>query len=375
MRHTIVDAFHGAGGWSKGLSALGRSSIGVEIDPNMVNTSRAAGHDVVLADVAAVVDPRSLIPPGERCEGFIASPPCPSFSAGGKQLGRKDMPEIISLITELADGIDNRHEKHMHDERSRLTAEPMRWVYALDPDWVALEQVPAVLPIWEHMALVLREHGYNTWTGIAAAERYGVPQTRKRAVLLAHKHREVNEPVATHRSYYPPSHKLFDNPPDAHLPRYVTMAEALGWGMTERPSMSVTGGGTYTGGAEPFGNGARKGIRRERDAGRWVYDRPATTVQGDRRIWPPGHKVNSDDLRRGHTHYGDRAGSQAIRVSVDEAAVLQSFRRGYPWQGTQGKQFLQVGNAVPPKLAEALLRELIGNRSAGKINAAAAFST
>jgi DNA (cytosine-5)-methyltransferase 1 len=343
MRHTIVDAFHGAGGWSKGLSALGRSSIGVEIDPNMVNTSRAAGHDVVLADVAAVVDPRSLIPPGERCEGFIASPPCPSFSAGGKQLGRKDMPEIISLITELADGIDNRHEKHMHDERSRLTAEPMRWVYALDPDWVALEQVPAVLPIWEHMALVLREHGYNTWTGIAAAERYGVPQTRKRAVLLAHKHREVNEPVATHRSYYPPSHKLFDNPPDAHLPRYVTMAEALGWGMTERPSMSVTGGGTYTGGAEPFGNGARKGIRRERDAGRWVY--------------------------------GDRAGSQAIRVSVDEAAVLQSFRRGYPWQGTQGKQFLQVGNAVPPKLAEALLRELIGNRSAGKINAAAAFST
>ena len=47
------------------------------------------------------------------------------------------------------------------------------------------------------------------------------------------------------------------------------MEQALGWGMTERPSMSVTGGGTGAGGAEPFGSAARRGITREEQAGRW----------------------------------------------------------------------------------------------------------
>jgi site-specific DNA-cytosine methylase len=86
-----ADAFHGAGGWAEGLRELGRESVGVEYDPDMVATSRAAGHEVVLADVAAI-DPRELVPEGERCEGVIASPPCPSFSNGGKQLGRRTCP-------------------------------------------------------------------------------------------------------------------------------------------------------------------------------------------------------------------------------------------------------------------------------------------
>lgn len=69
------------------------------------------------------------------------------------------------------------------------------------------------------------------------------------------------------------------------------------------------------------------------------------TVAGDPRIAAPGHH--------------ERQMNNAERVTVAEAAALQSYPPGFTFAGTKTKQFLQVGNAVPPLLAEAILQAVI----------------
>jgi DNA (cytosine-5)-methyltransferase 1 len=85
----------------------------------------------------------------------------------------------------------------------------------------------------------------------------------------------------------------------------------------------------------------------------WPQTRPATTVAGDPRIPQPGHKADSGSLDSPGYMEG------AIRVSIEEAAVLQGFPADYPWQGTRTARFRQIGDAVPPPLAEAILRSLL----------------
>lgn len=106
----------------------------------------------------------------------------------------------------------------------------------------------------------------------------------------------------------------------------------------------------------------------------WTADRLATTVQGDPRIWPPGHKVNSSDEARlgsdeARERYCDRAGTDSVKVTVAEASVLQSFRPDYPWAGSRTKQYEQIGNAVPPLLATHVLAAVTGASSASEVAA------
>jgi hypothetical protein len=80
-----------------------------------------------------------------------------------------------------------------------------------------------------------------------------------------------------------------------------------------------------------------------RDA--WVTERPSTSVNCDPRIAEPG--------RHDPEESGSQYGAATVRVSVEEAAALQSFPPGYPWEaaGTKTAAFRACGNAVPPRLA------------------------
>lgn len=384
----ILDLFAGPGGWSYPLSVLGIRDIGLEWDAWACRTRAAAGQLTLRTDVARY----PVAPFLGRCTGLIASPPCQAWSMAGKRLGLLDQPLVHQAVTDLAAGRDTR-EKLLgacRDVRSLLAAEPMRYLYALkaagEPEWVAMEEVPDVLPLWKQYAAILRSWGFSVWCGILNAADFGVPQTRRRAILLASRTRPAEPPPPTHTQHGEPD-TLFG---PGRAP-WVSMAAALGWGATDRPVPTVCAGGGPGGGPEPFPSGSRKTLADARDRGAWqppprtrgtggpagtapartwslrtnsqanatvrTLDEPAGTLffghRANECVWvaEPAHTTAAD---------GDAPAPKAIRITAAEAGVLQTFPADYPWAGNKGQQFSQVGNAVPPRLAAHLLAPHLG---------------
>lgn len=486
---TVIDLFAGPGGWSEGIRRhLGIRDIGLEWDTAACRTRQAAGHLTIQTDVATYPTRHMA----HLVRGLIASPPCTLFSSAGKGTGRRVLDLLADGIRRLFAGEDCRAEireavypvalaerqaanakkapeKQATPEKVEAAAradafcavlvlEPARWIVELLAadgilDWVCLEQVPAVLPLWQVYAEELRRLGWSAWTGKLNAADYGVPQTRERAILIASRARTVDAPKPTH---YDPRKDDAEAAAGQDflfaptLPRWVSMAQALGWGATDRPVPTVTSGGGSTGGAEPFPSRARQilldaqesgawalrngnqpraavrhadepaptmtfgnnaarvewvlqsrrdsenfkaehgerenravnepaptftgeahrwawGLRNNTSANAsvrsldepagtlffghhlnnvsWVRERPATTVCATDRVSPPGHRDRSPG---GESQF---ASPETVRITAEEAAVLQTFPVDYPWQGTKTKKFEQIGNAVPPLLA------------------------
>lgn len=344
-----------------GAHALTDDVWGIELDEDATATQRAAGMACEQADITSL-DPQDYCWFNDPTVHFHlhASPPCQTFSAAGKGDGRKHLENLGSAAYDiLLRGVTYIDLSDV-PEGSLLVLEPARWIHALRPDSISMEQVRSVLPIWESYAEGLEAIGYSTWTALLRSEQYGVPQTRTRAWLGASLHGAVEPPTPTHSRYHVRKPERLD----ANVLPWVSMAEALGRGMTKRPYVAIAAG-TAKGGQDPEmlgGSGARATVAKAALDGDWLS--PATTVQGDSRIWPRGHKINQADIDRlgeeeAKARYGDRAGSKARRVTVEEAGILQGFPADFPWQGSKTSQFRQVGNAVNPGVAEAVLRSVL----------------
>lgn len=324
----IRDGFAGPGGWAEGLRLLGLTEVGLEWDAAACATRVAAGHRMTIrCDVSAY----PTAPFAGRIKVAIDSSPCQAWSRAGKGLGLVDQPLVHQAVADLAAGRDTRADLKAKclDPRSILAAEPMRWHHDLRPETILMEQVPAVLPLWQQYAQILRGWGYSAWCGILNSADYGVGQARRRAILIASRVRDVTAPAPTHADH-PQGDGLFG----PRLLPWRTMADTLGWGYTRRPAPTVTGGGTETGGAEPWSSTSRAAMRAAMDnPGHWAWRRPAPTVTGT------------------VGHVGGKQVGGHLNLSAGEAAALQSFPGGHPFQGNAGQVALQIGNAMPPLLA------------------------
>lgn len=327
-----LDLFAGPGGWDVALADLDVDVIGVEWDESACATRRAAGHRTLRADVAEL-DPAEL----RGCELQVASAPCPAFSAAGKRAGVRDLHLIYDCAAALVDGTDTRREvrSKLSDKSALLVVEPLRFALVLRPAYIAWEQVPPVLPFWRECGRMLERLGYSTWAGCLSSEQYGVPQTRERAFLMARLDGVVVPPPATHQAYEPGVPAREQLTLAGSLRPWVSMAEAIGQTATPR-SREVL---------HPAGCGDPLQLKGDD----WPERRPATTIAGDSRVFQPG----------GH-HAPGQQSVNSIRISVEDAAVLQGFPRDYPFRGTRSKRFEQVGNAVPPPMARAVLEALLG---------------
>lgn len=317
----ILDLFAGPGGWSEGLRILGMADIGIEWDASACATRAAAGHRTIRADVSAY----PTAPFVGKVTGLIASPPCQDFSVAGKGAGRTG-------------------------DRGRHVDEVIRWADALRPEWIACEEVPPVLPIWEDFATVFRSWGYSAWCGVLNAANYGVPQTRQRAFLIASRVRPALPPEPTHAKAPAPS--LFG----PELAPWVSMADALGWPEVMSGGQWVLRSGQTVAGADLARRPAdRPALTVLSRSDLWCWEQPATTVAGDPRITARCHhdegSQGSNAKSTTQVRAGDYEGTEPVKLTPAEALLLQSFPPGYPVQGTKTKRFEQIGNAVPPLLA------------------------
>ncbi|MFF7351808.1 DNA cytosine methyltransferase [Streptomyces filipinensis] len=276
-----------------------------------------------------------------------------------------ELKSLLKQLGDLNDRLDKLKNKleELGDERTGLVLQPLWWVIerskrpGSEPyEAVILEQVPAVMPVWDEYVKVLASLGYRTRTQLMHTEAFGVPQTRRRAVLMARLDRAALENELhpghlpkvseTHERYQPGSRPPKANQADTlpvdsaegaddkqpqpwvSMGKALKRAQAISSDLPCRPAFTVISN---------YGTGGVPEARGRRD-----HDVPSATITG---------KVSRNRVVEKGTD------KKLDRFTPAEAGVLQTFPVAYPWDGNDISQ--QIGNAVPPRLALHVLRHVL----------------
>lgn len=331
-RPVAVDLFAGAGGLGYGFTKAGyRVALAVEPDKNAAQTYRLnnPGVPVIEASIDDTTTSRKLrryMPGVKRVTTLLAGPPCQGYSAAGT----RDPQAAI-----------NQLYKHV----ARLARE-------LRAETVCLENVPGVQRVKGHGFLTsirdeLREAGFATEAHLVHACEFGVPQHRARYFFLGRRGKRAKapeKPPATHR----PRHANGESslPETPQLLDLLKKLPEVGPGVICEYFQDDRGQEHFNLSTMAHGSWVIKKIRRiKAGEGPISYRRLGAE---EARTLIAGHRALPVHPTRHRT------------ISAREAAVIQGFPRDYIFLGPRGRQPLQIANAVPPPLAQAVAEHLLG---------------
>ena len=318
MSLTTIDLFSGAGGLSLGLEAAGfRSVFAVEIMPDAVATYRSTFPNAVVhgGDICEVDFQRWT-----GVDVVAGGPPCQPFSIGGLRRGREDVRDFLP--------------------------EFVRAVLQVRPRAFIMENVPNLIsfgPYLRHVLAPLLDLYSVSEPQVLNAADYGVPQSRRRLVIVGNRDGQAFRlPPGRPDRRVPSGSVLSGQPKGDPNPSKVVYAK--------RPDLRPN---PYQG--HLFNGGGRA----------LELNRPSPTILAS----AGGNKTHFLDLQDripdyhrhlrlgGRPYVGELPGAR--RLTVAESATLQSFPEWVSFCGSRSSQYTQVGNAVPPRLAQALGDELM----------------
>jgi len=365
---TALDLFSAPGGMSQGFRDAGfRVLAAVDNDPWGCQTLRQNFHgtDVIEADI------QGLTLSG-RVDVVMGGPPCQSFSS----VGRGKINHLARL---------GKRTRFIDDERNRLYKQFVRIVESLQPQFLVMENVPGIVSfqdgeVKDEIQSDFDRIGYSVEVRVLKGADFGVPQIRRRAIFVGNR---LNQ-----RNVYPGG--TYNMPPDSTqsiIARqgshrwYRTVRDAIsdlpplqaGEGQDKTPysGLALTEYQRWARGDSDAiynhvarGHSVRDiGLFKRLRAGQQMTDLPE-------RIIPYRYDIFEDKIKKQHwdrpsstiVAHLQKDGLMFIHPDPDqprsftprEAARLQSFRDTFRFCGPMNQQFRQIGNAVPPLLAQSI---------------------
>lgn len=326
-RLRTIDLFCGAGGFTVGFVRAGFTPVfALDFDSAAIATYNANfGNHAACAPIESV---KSF----PRAEVIMGGPPCQGFSQLGKH------------------AID--------DPRNKLWKHYVRALKQVKPRAFVMENVPQLLksPEYEDLHAVARKLGYNICSGVLNAADYGVPQRRKRAIVIGLRGSVPSLPAPTHAN--PKTMDLLSR----NREPWTTLKEAIG----DLP-MEPTGQDWHVG-RNPTAMSRERYRHIPEGGNRWDLPRRlmpscwirkvsgGTDLFG--RLWwqQPAFTIRTEFFKPEKGRY---LHPQADRpITHREAARIQTFPDDFVFMGSKIRVARQIGNAVPPLFAEAIARHL-----------------
>ena len=348
-KYKVLDLFCGCGGISEGYYLAGFDIAGgLDFNEHATitfkhNFKNAKVHNI---DITTFPNEQILEEYGD-VDVVVGGPPCQGFSTA------------------------NRHQKESDDPRNKLFFEYIRFVQQIHPKLIMIENVRGLLTRDGGYAIdrikdILGAEEYNITYQVLDASEYGVPQNRKRAIIVGVR--------KDYKDVYFDFNKLSKKPK-------TTVEDAIGELYVFEQSPDGTKIITT-----PADTPLRKFLRTEDNTitdqdivypAQKVQDRIKHVPQGGNwqdvpeDLWPNNRKNRHSsaykrldpksqsctiDTGNAHSNYFHPIYNRI--PTIRESARLQSFPDSFEFQGTRGSKYRQVGNAVPPLLAKAIAEEI-----------------